>query len=73
MREIIVDEDREALLDQLRRHLSGRGQTLLKQRARAVADHVADILGGYGQAAELSQRVIQRAGEVGGGVGKGAV
>ena len=69
----MIDEDRKALLDQCLAHFTGRVEPLLKQGPRPMPDHPAHAVRRHGRSAQLRQRVIERACQIGCRVGKRAV
>ena len=70
---IISEERRHPGFDEIRRHRAGCGQALFEQLARAMADHVAHIIGGHCRPAEHAKRMVQRRAQVGRGIDEGTV
>jgi bifunctional UDP-N-acetylglucosamine pyrophosphorylase/glucosamine-1-phosphate N-acetyltransferase len=73
MVEIIVDEERKARLDQLFGRVAGRGQPAAQQGAGAVADEVAHRFDRDLRPSQPHQGMVERGGEVRGGIGERAV
>ncbi len=67
------EERRHPGLDEFGGRHPARRQPAFEQLARAMADHVADLGRRHRRAAKPPERMVQRRGQVGGGINEGAV
>ena len=69
----MIDEDREALVDQRLVMRAVCGEALFQERAGAVPDHVANRCLRHRRIAKFGQRMIERRGKIGRSIERGSV